>query len=92
MLESIIQLDPVGRILIPSKLRKTMNFRTNDQLHIAIDGDRLIIEKQQNTCALCGGAEALVKTDQKYICKSCYRKLFNGIQIEIACEEKKCIY
>ena len=78
MLESIIQ-DPVGRILIPSKVRKVMCLKANDQLHIATDGDRLIIEKKQDTCALCGGTEALVKTGEKYICEQCYRKLFKSI-------------
>ena len=81
-----------GRIIIPADMRRLLKIKTNDQLHIAMDGNRLIIEKKQNACALCGGTEALIKTDEKYICKQCYRKLCMSIQFDITYEERKCLY
>ncbi|GFI55769.1 hypothetical protein IMSAG013_00820 [Clostridiales bacterium] len=92
-MERVKEIDFAGRIVIPAEMRKILNIKTNDQLHIATDGNRLIIEKKQDACAICGGTEALVQIGQKHICEQCYRYLFSGgIQIKVACKEKKCTY
>lgn len=91
-METIKEIDFAGRIIIPAEMRKILNIKTNDQLHIATDGNRLIIEKKQNSCALCGGTEELVKTGEKYICEQCYRNLFMSTQFEIMYEKRKCLY
>ena len=91
-MERVKEIDFAGRIIIPADMRRLLKIKTNDQLHIVTDGDRLIIEKKQNTCASRGGAEALVKTGEKYICEQCYSKLFIGIQFEKTYEERKCLY
>lgn len=91
-METIKEIDFAGRIVIPADMRRLLKIKTNDQLHIATDGDRLIIEKKQDTCALCGGTEALIKTGEKYICEQCHRKLFKSILFDITHEERKCLY
>ncbi len=55
-METIKEIDFAGRIIIPVEMRKTLNIKTNDQLHIAMDGNRLIIEKNK-IHVLCVGEQ-----------------------------------
>ena len=54
------RVDQLGRFVLPKELRRKFQIECNDFLQIYTEGDRIIIQKAQNNCALCGRAEDLV--------------------------------
>lgn len=89
MFESIIDLDSLGRIVIPIKMRKALNLHTEDQLHIITNNEELIIKKLHNTCVFCGSQEELTKINSKYICNQCRKSIFSYIELEKIYEKEK---
>lgn len=39
------RVDPLGRIVIPMELRRTMNIKSNDPLEVLVDGENIIVRK-----------------------------------------------
>ncbi|MBP5288586.1 MAG: AbrB/MazE/SpoVT family DNA-binding domain-containing protein [Clostridia bacterium] len=68
---SIRTIDSVGRIVIPMDLRKMLDIQEWDELRIFRDHDRIIVEKNNPTCAFCHSAKDLISFKEKYICKKC---------------------
>ncbi len=49
-------LDSLGRIVIPSELRRNLNLNENDQMEIFTEDDRIVIRKyrNKNACIVTG--------------------------------------
>jgi len=69
------KVDPLGRIVIPKELRKTMDIKETDPLEIFVDQDRIILRKYEPACTFCGNAEGATNYKGKLICKSCMNDL-----------------
>ena len=65
------RVDELGRIVIPMELRRTLGIRVKDPLSISMDGDRIIIEKFHDACALCGSEEDVVMVKDRALCAKC---------------------
>ena len=39
------KIDDLGRIVIPAETRRLFNIREGDQLSIAVEGDRIVLNK-----------------------------------------------
>ena len=50
------KIDELGRIVLPSELRKVLNMRHGDELAISVDGDLIILEKRRNVCLFCSAS------------------------------------
>ncbi|MBR6395603.1 MAG: AbrB/MazE/SpoVT family DNA-binding domain-containing protein [Lachnospiraceae bacterium] len=48
------RLDDLGRITLPSELRKTMGVTDRDQLEIYVEGDKVVLEKYEPSCVFLG--------------------------------------
>ena len=48
------RVDDLGRIVIPMELRRTLGIKVKDPMAIYVEGDRIILEKHQDACAICG--------------------------------------
>lgn len=44
------QLDPLGRIVLPVELRRTLNINKDDPLEIFVDGREIIFKKYEPAC------------------------------------------
>lgn len=75
MLEDIRALDNLGRIVLPSEIRKELNLRARDQLYVSFNGYEIVIRKQGQSCVFCSGKDHLEEMNGKYICKCCIDKL-----------------
>lgn len=75
MLEDIRALDNLGRIVLPSEIRKELNLRAKDQLYISYNGYEIVIRKQDKSCIFCNGRDFLEEMSCKYICRNCIDKL-----------------
>ncbi len=66
------KVDVLGRIVIPSEIRKSLQLREGDPLSISLDEGRIILEPTKDSCALCGIRAGLVPVDaHKSICAGC---------------------
>ena len=50
------KIDELGRIVLPSELRRVFGIREGDELEISVDGDKVILQKRQDLCLFCGAA------------------------------------
>lgn len=71
----IRNVDELGRIVVPKEIRKKMEIGSSDPIEIYVDGDKIILKKYENTCAICSGAAELVEFKGKKICKACIDEL-----------------
>lgn len=65
------RVDQLGRFVLPKELRRKFQIECNDYLQIYTEGERIIIQKAQSNCALCGRSEDLIDFNDKKVCKSC---------------------
>lgn len=66
------KVDELGRVVIPSELRRTLEIGEKDPLEIFVDGDRIILRKYSPGCVLCQGTKRLHLTSQgKLVCGIC---------------------
>jgi len=66
------KVDDLGRIVIPMELRKTMGIKVKDPIAIFVEGDRIILMKHKDSCAICGTTDAEMKTVRnRPVCEKC---------------------
>ncbi len=66
------RVDDLGRIVIPMELRRTLGIKVKDPMAIYVEGDRIILTKHKDSCAICGDTEAeTVEVKGRAICDSC---------------------
>jgi len=47
------KIDPLGRIVLPKELRKTLGINEKDPLEIFVDGESIILSKYEPACIFC---------------------------------------
>lgn len=65
------RVDDLGRIVIPSQIRKALEIGEGDELEVALDGDRVIMTKSAARCTFCGTERGLATFRDKHVCWSC---------------------
>lgn len=70
-------VDELGRVVIPKEIRNTLNINTKDLLEIHIEGDMIVLKKNENKCILCGSTEQLLVYNDKPVCTACADSLKN---------------
>ncbi|MEE1053528.1 MAG: AbrB/MazE/SpoVT family DNA-binding domain-containing protein [Acutalibacteraceae bacterium] len=69
-------LDNMGRIVIPSEIRKMLDMTDGvDKFEIFMQGDEIVLKKYQPSCFFCGSDENTVDFDNRKVCVSCIEKL-----------------
>ena len=71
------RVDGLGRFVLPKELRKSLDIKQNDYLQIFLEGDTIILQKNQDVCTLCGTTENLTDFHDKHICTRCIEELKN---------------
>lgn len=69
------KVDELGRIVLPIEMRRTLDIAEKDALEIYVEGDNIILRKNQLSCVFCDGTDGLVSFKGKYVCKDCVSKL-----------------
>ena len=69
------KMDNLGRLVIPSEIRKTFGFDKNQELEIFIDGQTVIIGRYYEKCFICDGDSRLTSFDNKMICCDCVNRI-----------------
>ena len=49
-METIIEVNPSGEcfITIPDEILESLGWKEGDEIHISVDGDKIILEKKKN--------------------------------------------
>ena len=69
------QLDNLGRIVLPKKMREALNISEGDFLRISLENNAIVIRRDKPACVFCASGESLVELDEKYICQGCLSRL-----------------
>ena len=74
-------VDQNGRLVIPKKLRATLDIEVNDIVEFYVnDKKEIVLKKHVSTCVFCGSTENVVDFKNKKICLQCATQL--NIDIE----------
>jgi AbrB family transcriptional regulator, transcriptional pleiotropic regulator of transition state genes len=70
------RVDELGRIVIPMELRRTLGIHVKDPLAIYVEGERIILAKHHDACALCGATSGeMQRVNDRAVCAGCVEKL-----------------
>jgi transcriptional pleiotropic regulator of transition state genes len=65
------RIDDLGRIVIPMELRRTLGIHVKDPLSISVEGERIVLEKHHDNCAICGSNGETVQVRDRAVCLDC---------------------
>lgn len=72
----IRNLDKLGRICIPSEMRKQHGWNETTPLLMTLTSQGVMITEQASRCALCGSTEILVEvSDSTKVCMKCIKEI-----------------
>ena len=69
------RVDDLGRIVIPMELRRTLGINVKDPMSILVDGDRIILQKHQDVCAICASPDDISEVKGRPVCADCMQAI-----------------
>jgi transcriptional pleiotropic regulator of transition state genes len=72
------RVDDLGRIVIPMELRRTLGINVKDPISISTEGDRIILQKHRDACAICGSEEHTLEVKGRAVCEHCVEEIKEG--------------
>lgn len=80
-------VDRLGRIVVPSELRRALGIREGDKLEVLIEGHRIVVQKSSSACILCSRTNDLIEFRARVVCRSCAGALGQLTGVEIRLDE-----
>ena len=68
-------IDNLGRIVIPSTMRKTYDIEKGEQLELIGVENGILLRKYQPGCMFCGSMYDITLFEGKIVCKDCIEKM-----------------
>ncbi|WP_438449364.1 AbrB/MazE/SpoVT family DNA-binding domain-containing protein [Gorillibacterium sp. sgz5001074] len=65
------QVDPLGRVVIPMELRRTMGIGEKDPLEIFVTDQGIMLKLYHPSCIFCGNADNVTYFKEKLVCGGC---------------------
>jgi transcriptional pleiotropic regulator of transition state genes len=81
------KIDELGRIVLPSELRRVFGIHEGDQLEISVDGDRVILQKRQDVCVFCSAESPAFDYQDRRVCERCVGELSELARKEVKLPE-----
>lgn len=69
------RIDELGRIVIPSHMRRTVGFETKTPIKFEVVDGGIMLRKACPTCAICNSDKNLTEVKDKYVCEECRQLL-----------------
>ncbi|MEZ5171816.1 MAG: AbrB/MazE/SpoVT family DNA-binding domain-containing protein [Acidimicrobiia bacterium] len=69
------KVDRLGRVVLPSELRKLFDIEEGDFLEIEVDEGRIVLTKVEERCVFCDTALDLVDYRGRKVCGGCIVRL-----------------
>ncbi|MFN2389372.1 MAG: AbrB/MazE/SpoVT family DNA-binding domain-containing protein [Actinomycetota bacterium] len=77
------KIDELGRIVLPSEIRKVLAIREGDELDISVNGEQVVLEKRRDLCSFCGAEGPEIELKGRRICHVCAVELRKHAPTEI---------
>ena len=77
------KIDELGRIVLPSELRRVFGIHEGDQLEISVDGEHIILNKRKDVCLFCSMEGPTVEFKDRKICNECANQLGQLSNVEV---------
>lgn len=77
------KIDELGRIVLPSELRKVFGIHEGDQLEISVNGEQIILQKRRDNCLFCGAEEPQVEYKDRMLCDACAGEIGAKGRVEV---------
>ena len=69
------KVDQLGRVVLPSEVRRHFDISPGDLIEIAVDSDAILLTKVENRCVFCGETASLSEFSGKLVCGECVSRL-----------------
>lgn len=69
------RIDELGRIVIPSEIRKRFGLAEKDPVEISVRGETILLSKPHSSCVFCGGDDGLEEHRGRAVCRACIAEL-----------------
>ncbi len=69
------KVDELGRVVIPIELRRSLGITIRDSLEIYMEGEFIVLKKQETTCIFCGSDTDIREFKGRIICQNCEAEL-----------------
>lgn len=69
------KIDELGRVVLPSELRRVFGIREGDELEISVNGEQIILQKRQDLCLFCGAESPAIEFRGRRLCDDCASEL-----------------
>lgn len=63
------KVDELGRVVLPSELRKTLSIEEKDALEIFIDNEKIVLKKYEPACIFTGEMDDLIEYKGRKVSK-----------------------
>ena len=79
------KIDELGRIVLPSELRRVFGIREGDELEISVEGEQVILQKRQDLCVFDGAESPELEFQGRKVCRSCAEQLaqMRGVEVQL---------
>ena len=85
------KIDELGRVVLPSELRKVFGIHEGDELEISVDGDQVILQKRQDLCLFCGAESPAIEYKGRRVCDGCAGELGRLGRLEVKLPEDETV-
>lgn len=75
------KIDELGRVVLPSEIRRVFGIHEGDELDISVEGERVILEKRRDVCLFCGSESPAVLFKDRRVCEPCVREMGNAATV-----------
>jgi AbrB family transcriptional regulator, transcriptional pleiotropic regulator of transition state genes len=69
------RVDELGRVVIPSELRKRLGLGERDAVEFALNGETILLSRPRAVCVFCGASDGLSEHRGRYVCTPCVGEL-----------------
>ena len=69
------KVDELGRIVLPSELRKTMHVSVGDSFELFVDNNMVILKKYEPGCVLTGTMDDLIEYENRKVSKQAVKEM-----------------
>lgn len=68
-------MDNLGRLVIPSEIRRILKIEEKDPVEIFVDEDMIILKKYHPSCVFCSNDTNVIAFKGRNICPACLEEL-----------------
>lgn len=77
------KIDELGRIVLPSEIRRVFGIHEGNELDISVDGEKIILQKRRDVCLFCSAENPTIDFRDRKVCETCAGELGKLGRVEV---------